>query len=205
LAELLHHHEIPHPTTLIVHKDNVEKVIPTLGLPVILKQPDSAFSQGVVKASTEEELEELAAKMLDKSDLIIAQQFMPTDFDWRIGIIDRRPIFACKYFMARRHWQIIKRDEKGKRSFGGQETVPVELVPRVVMKHALAVANLIGDGLYGVDMKQVGDKAYVVEINDNPNIDSGVEDTLLKDNLYLTVMQVFLKRIEERKRERSVY
>jgi glutathione synthase/RimK-type ligase-like ATP-grasp enzyme len=67
------------------------------------------------------------------------------------------------------------------------------------------VANLIGDGLYGVDMKQIGDKAYVVEINDNPNIDSGVEDTLLKDNLYLTVMQVFLKRIEERKRERSVY
>jgi glutathione synthase/RimK-type ligase-like ATP-grasp enzyme len=73
------------------------------------------------------------------------------------------------------------------------------------MKGAMAVANLIGDGLYGVDMKQVGDKAYVVEINDNPNIDSGVEDTLLKDNLYLTVMQVFLKRIEERKRERSVY
>jgi glutathione synthase/RimK-type ligase-like ATP-grasp enzyme len=205
LAELLHHHEIPHPTTLIVHKDNVEKVIPTLGLPVILKQPDSAFSQGVVKASTEAELMDLAAKMLDKSDLIIAQQYMPTEFDWRIGIIDRRPIFACKYYMARRHWQIIKRDAGGKRSFGGQETIPVELVPRAVMKHALAVANLIGDGLYGVDMKQVGDKAYVVEINDNPNIDSGVEDTLLKDNLYLTVMQVFLKRIEERKRERSVY
>lgn len=205
LAELLHHHEIPHPTTLIVHKDNVDKVEGMLGLPVILKQPDSAFSQGVVKVSTQAELLEMSAKMLDKSDLIIAQQFMPTEFDWRIGIIDRRPIFACKYFMARRHWQIIKRDDAGKRSFGGQESVPVELVPRSVMKHALAVANLMGDGLYGVDMKQVGDKAYVIEINDNPNIDSGVEDTLMKDNLYLAIMQVFLKRIEEKKRERKVY
>lgn len=143
---------------------------------------------------------------LTSAELITKEDYSRlAEFDWRIGIIDRRPIFACKYFMARRHWQIIKRDAGGKRSFGGQETIPVEVVPRSVMKGAMAVANLIGDGLYGVDMKQVGDKAYVVEINDNPNIDSGVEDTLLKDNLYLTVMQVFLKRIEERKRERSVY
>lgn len=205
LAELLQHHEIPHPKTLIVHKDNMDKIIPELGLPVILKQPDSAFSQGVVKVSTVEELGETAERMLDKSDLIVAQQFMPTEFDWRIGIIDRKPLYACKYFMARRHWQIINRSAIGSKRFGGQETVPVELVPKVVMKNALAAANLIGDGLYGVDMKQIGQQAYVIEVNDNPSIDSGVEDVLLKDTLYLRVMQVFLNRIEDRKRARKDY
>lgn len=205
LAELLQHHEIPHPKTLIVHKDNVDKIETELGLPVVLKQPDSAFSQGVVKVSTAAELEEAAERMLDKSDLIVAQQFMPTDFDWRIGIIDRKPLFACKYYMARRHWQIINRSEKGSRRFGGQETVPVELVPKSVMRNALAAANLIGDGLYGVDMKQVGAQSYVIEVNDNPSIDSGVEDVLLKDALYDRIMEVFLRRIEDRKRARKEY
>jgi len=205
LAELLQHHEIPHPKTLIVHKDNVDKIVPELGLPVVLKQPDSAFSQGVVRVTTAAELDAAAERMLDKSDLIVAQQFMPTDFDWRIGIIDRKPLFACKYYMARRHWQIINRNEKGSRRFGGQETVPVELVPKSVMRNALAAANLVGDGLYGVDMKQVGAQSYVIEVNDNPSIDSGVEDMLLKDALYSRIMEVFLRRIEDRKRARKDY
>jgi glutathione synthase/RimK-type ligase-like ATP-grasp enzyme len=81
----------------------------------------------------------------------------------------------------------------------------VELVPKSVMRNALAAANLIGDGLYGVDMKQVGAQSYVIEVNDNPSIDSGVEDLLLKDALYRRIMEVFLRRIEDRKRARKDY
>jgi glutathione synthase/RimK-type ligase-like ATP-grasp enzyme len=70
--------------------------------------------------------------------------------------------------------------------------------PQVVVDTAVNAARLIGDGLYGVDLKQVGDRCYVIEVNDNPNIDAGNEDGVLKDALYREVMGVFLRRIRER-------
>jgi hypothetical protein len=36
-------------------------------------------------------------------------------------------------------------------------------------------------------------------VNDNPNIDVGYEDDVLDEELYLRIMEVFLKRIEIRK------
>ena len=45
-------------------------------------------------------------------------------------------------------------------------------------------------------MKTVGKHSYVVEVNDNPSIDAGVEDTYLKGSLYETIIQVFLRRLE---------
>lgn len=59
--------------------------------------------------------------------------------------------------------------------------------------------NLIGDGFYGVDIKQAGSGCLIIEINDNPNVDHGNEDAILQDALYHEVMSVFLKRIEARK------
>src|SRR5690606_17692969 len=112
--------------TLIVHKDNVDRIARELGLPCILKQPDAAFSQGVVKVENEAELEEYAEKYLAKSDLVIAQEFLPTPFDWRIGVFDREPLYACKYHMAPKHWQITQRDETGNRRYGRVETLPVQ-------------------------------------------------------------------------------
>ena len=38
-----------------------------------------------------------------------------------------------------------------------------------------------------------------MEVNDNPNIDAGVEDGILKDSLYDRILGVFLARIEARK------
>mgnify|MGYP003674479342 FL=1 len=83
------------------------------------------------------------------------------------------------------------------------EAVPVELVPQAVMRSAVKSASLIGDGLYGVDVKQVGRLAYVIEVNDNPSIDAGYEDTLLKDTLYERVMEHFARKLD-RRRERRV-
>ena len=53
------------------------------------------------------------------------------------------------------------------------ETIPVELAPRQAVSATLKAANLIGDGLYGVDVKESNKKFYVIEVNDNPNIDVG--------------------------------
>lgn len=201
LAELMTRHGVPIPKTLIIHRNNIDKIVETLGLPVILKQPDSAFSMGVNKIENGDELEEAVSRLLSKSDLIVGQEFVPTDFDWRVGICDRRPLFVCRYHMARRHWQVIKRDETGKMSSEGSvDTLSVGEAPDEVVKTALKAANLIGDGLYGVDLKQVGQKCYVIEVNDNPNIDAGYEDQVLKDAIYREIMGVFLKRIENKKR-----
>lgn len=199
LAELLKRNNIPAPKTLIVSEDNSGKIEQELGLPCILKQPDSSFSQGVVKADSREELKEMLAKLFNTSDLLIAQEFLPTDFDWRVGILNGEPLYVCKYYMARKHWQIYERSKDGKTYSGKAESLPVNEAPRLVMQTALKAANLIGNGLYGVDLKQVDDKVYVIEINDNPSIDSGFEDVILKDGLYHKIMQEFLCRIEKKK------
>src|SRR6185295_13427967 len=113
---------------------------------------------------------------------VIAQQWLPTTFDWRVGILEQRPLYVCKYFMAPGHWQVIKR-ESHCRVEGGTAAV------------AVSEANLIGDGFYGVDIKQTNGDCYVIEVNDNPNVDAGNEDGVLNDALYREVLGVFLRRI----------
>ncbi len=54
----------------------------------------------------------------------------------------------------------------------------------------------MGDGLYGVDLKEVGGNVYVIEVNDNPSIESGVEDKLLGVKLYQAVINSLYNRLE---------
>lgn len=202
LAELLTRAKLPTPNTYVVHRRNAEQIASQLTFPCVLKRPDSAFSQGVVKANDEQELATKLAEFFADSELVIAQEYMRTDFDWRIGVLDQRAIFACKYHMARGHWQIAKHDSAGKGArptFGKAETFPVETAPRKVVAMAVKAANLIGNGLYGVDLKEVDGNFFVIEVNDNPNIDSGVEDAVLRDELYRRVMESFVRRIEANK------
>jgi glutathione synthase/RimK-type ligase-like ATP-grasp enzyme len=199
LAELLSRHKVPIPRTIVAHEKNATEIGETLGFPVVLKKPDSAFSQGVVKAADQTELDARLAAFFEESDLVVAQEFLPTTFDWRIGILDQQPFYACKYFMASGHWQIINHNNPGDDQYGRFETIPVDWAPRKAVQTALKAANLIGNGLYGVDVKESNGKFYVIEVNDNPNIDAGVEDQVLKDELYLRIMSVFLRRIEQRK------
>jgi glutathione synthase/RimK-type ligase-like ATP-grasp enzyme len=198
LAELLERHGIGCPRTMIVHQGNVEQVPLWVGLPCVLKIPDGAFSRGVVKVKTVEELDAELTTMLGRSDLVIAQAFVPSEFDWRVGVLGGRPLFVSKYHMARGHWQIVGTDSKGGRTFGKVETMAWEDAPAAVVRTAVKAANLIGDGLYGVDLKQVGRKVLVMEVNDNPNIDHGYEDKVLKDDLYLAIMGALYDRMPAR-------
>jgi len=195
-AELFERHGIPCPKTMIVHRDNTTLVAETLGFPCVLKQPDSSFSAGVLKADNDSELGDLLAKMLAKSDLIVAQEYAPSGFDWRVGVLAGRALYVCKYHMARGHWQIQKATRNDRRVYGKVETMAVEAAPPEVVDIGVRAANLIGQGLYGVDVKQLDGRCMVVEINDNPNIDAGCEDSVLKDELYLAIMRHFRSRLD---------
>ena len=49
-----------------------------------------------------------------------------------------------------------------------------------------------------MDLKQSGDRVAVIEVNDNPNVDAGIEDRFLGEELYQIIMQEFLSRLEAR-------
>jgi glutathione synthase/RimK-type ligase-like ATP-grasp enzyme len=199
LNELMRRHRVPTPRSMVVHAGNLAEVVPALGLPCILKVPDGGFGVGVVKIETPEQLESRAGQLLAGSELLIGQEWLPTEFDWRVCVFDRRPLFACKYFMAPGHWQIVKHD--GVAAVEGDTlALAVGEVPEAVIATAVRAANLIGSGLYGVDLKQVGEQCYLIEINDNPNVDAGNEDQVLGDALYREVMGVFARRIAQRRR-----
>ncbi len=197
MAEALNNANISTPITVIVHANNRNTVLEKTGLPCVLKAPDSTFSFGVKKAKTQQEYDTLVTEMLKESDLIIAQEFCPSDYDWRIGIIDNKPFYACKYYMAKGHWQIYNWNAKDKNDQDGNaDCLPIEDVPEAVIDLALKSAKLMGLGLYGIDLKVVDNKLMVIEINDNPNIDFGVEDAHYGDLVYTEILTAFKKRLD---------
>ncbi len=196
LAELLRTQRINAPRTTVMQRNRPLEEVEKLGYPVVLKIPDGAFSLGVYKANNPEELKDVATRLFKQSDLILAQEFLPSEFDWRVGIIGGKPLFACQYFMSRGHWQIYKHQADGKYVGGKSTTVAAEDAPGEVIQTALKAARLIGDGFYGVDLKQSEKGVFVIEVNDNPNIDMGVEDVVLKDRLYEMIMAEFVRRLD---------
>lgn len=203
LAEIMRANGVPSPTTLVVGKRDLDAVEAQLSYPMVIKMPEGSFSSGVFKVNNRNELHETAERLFRSSDLILAQAYTYTPFDWRVGILDRRPLYASQYFMSKRHWQIVRHEGDGKYQTGGYKTLAVEEVPLEVLDAALKAAGLIGDGLYGVDLKQTEDGVVVIEVNDNPSIDGGVEDKFLGDELYRRIMEEFIRRIE-RSRTTSV-
>ncbi|MCA9304219.1 MAG: RimK family protein, partial [Phycisphaerales bacterium] len=197
LAETMARHRVATPRTLVLTKENAMAGLQTLGFPCVLKLPDSSFSNGVSRVDKESDAPGMLASCFETTDLLVAQEYVPTDFDWRIGVLGGKALFACRYGMAAEHWQIIKRDADGVHE-GDSETMLVEDAPKEVIKLAVRASNLMGDGLYGVDIKIVKGKPVIIEINDNPNIDAGVEDAALGDELYLRIMQHFFWKLESR-------
>jgi glutathione synthase/RimK-type ligase-like ATP-grasp enzyme len=195
-AEVFQRHRIPAPRTLVVHRGNVDRIEAEVGLPCVLKRPDGAFSQGVVKAPDAETLQRILPQLFEESELLVAQAWTPSNFDWRVGVLGGEPLFACRYHMAKGHWQIIHDGPAGRRDYGRVETVPLADVPEAVVRTAVRAARLMGNGLYGVDLKEVEGRALVIEVNDNPNLDAGFEDRVVGDALYETVMRYFLARLE---------
>lgn len=199
LAELLAAQKVPRPKTLILRKETLHEVESDIGFPVVLKIPEGSFSRGVFKAEDRGELARISRRLFKQSDLILAQEYLYTPFDWRIGVLGGTAYYACKYLMSRDHWQIVKHEDDGRHVAGDFETLAVADVPEAVMRTALKAAGLIGNGLYGVDLKETSRGPVVIEVNDNPSLDSDVEDLVLKDGLYQRLIGEFVDRLDRRR------
>jgi glutathione synthase/RimK-type ligase-like ATP-grasp enzyme len=202
LHDMLRTRRLPTPRTEILYRDDTRHLaeLPDrLGFPIVLKIPDGSFSRGIVKVEDAASLRTQTEKLFERTALVIAQEYLFTEFDWRIGVLNREPLYACKYFMSRGHWQIYNHAAKGAARTGGFETLPIDQVPADVVRLALRATAPIGDGLYGVDLKQARDRIAVIEVNDNPSIDSGVEDACIGDALYERIMAEFLRRMENKR------
>jgi glutathione synthase/RimK-type ligase-like ATP-grasp enzyme len=198
LQELFRRNGIPTPRTVTVSRKTPFDEVRALGFPLIVKLPDGTFSQAVKKADDPPQFEAISQEMFRSSPLLIVQEFIPTPFDWRIGVLAGRILFTCKYHMAHGHWQIVSLGRSGEREFGQVEAVPAAAVPEAVRALALESTSLLGAGLYGVDVKETPAGPVVIEINDNPNIQVGCEDSVEKDRVYEALVDTFLARLGSR-------
>jgi glutathione synthase/RimK-type ligase-like ATP-grasp enzyme len=197
LAELMAANRVPTPKTVALSSvKELATLEKELAYPLVLKIPDGSFSRGVSKVASRAELERSVRGMLEDSDLILAQEFMPTAFDWRVGVLDGEPLFVTQYKMAKKHWQIVQHREGGKPIEGGFATVAICETPPEVIAAGVKAARLIGAGFYGVDIKQNERGVFVIEVNDNPNLNQDVEDKAEGDAVWTRLAEWFLKRLD---------
>jgi glutathione synthase/RimK-type ligase-like ATP-grasp enzyme len=103
--------------------------------------------------------------------------------------------------MARGHWQIYNWGSATKEDETGDfATVKTAECPKHITEVALkAVRAMVGDqGLFGVDIKEKDGKAYVIEVNECPNIDHGIEDVELGDEIYRRIIGSLKRSIEKK-------
>ena len=185
--------DVPRIPTVFLNKDEMHHkkltdIFDLLGKPVVIKAPYTSFSRYVEKAACETSFREVAKKYFKKSDVLAVQKFTPTTFDWRVGVLNNEVLYVCKYMIPKGKWKHGAK-LRGKPTFVWGRTVAVkrQSAPSKLREVALQACKVVGKGLYGVDIKEVNGYYVVVEVNDNPSIYAGHEDSRDKD-LYAKII-----------------
>jgi glutathione synthase/RimK-type ligase-like ATP-grasp enzyme len=168
------------PKTIFLSKNDISVETVThlfdeLGSPLIVKEPSTSFSLRVERVNDIAEFFRVARRFIKLSDWIVVQQFIESKYDWRVGVLDGKLLYACKYTIPSDTFK-IQASVNGHLVYCGVESVSPEKVPPQVINLGIDAANAIGRGLYGVDIKNNNGDAYVIEVNDNPSIESGEDD-----------------------------
>jgi glutathione synthase/RimK-type ligase-like ATP-grasp enzyme len=187
LYSLFKKYNIPHIPTIFLNKDDfhhkrIMEIFKTFGRPVVVKAPYTSFSRYVEKVACETSFREVAKRFFRRSDVLAVQEFMPTAFDWRVGVLNGEVLYVCKYMVPKGRWKHGAK-RRGKPSFvwGRTVTLKRENAPAELKETALKACEVVGHGLYGVDIKEFDGNYVVVEVNDNPSIYAGNEDLRNKD------------------------
>jgi glutathione synthase/RimK-type ligase-like ATP-grasp enzyme len=185
--ELFEKYNVPRIPTISLNKDElhhkrINEIFDTLGKPVVIKAPYTSFSRYVEKAACETSFKEVAKRFFKKSDVLAIQKFTPTAFDWRVGVLNNEVLYVCKYLIPKGKWKHGAK-LRGKSTVVWGRTVAMEkqTAPERLREVALKACSVVGKGLYGVDIKEVDGDYVVVEVNDNPSIYAGYEDSKDKD------------------------
>ena len=149
-----------------------EELFEELGTPLVLKEPSTSFSARVEKVSTVDELLKIARRFFKLSDWIVVQEYIESRFDWRVGVINGQLLYACRYIIPSETFK-IQASVNGHIVYCDVESVPADQVPPEVIELGRQAGNAIGNGLYGVDIKESNGKLYVIEVNDNPSLEGG--------------------------------
>lgn len=173
--------QISMPRTIFLSKQDltVERVMhlfDELGSPLIVKEPSTSFSLRVEKVHDAPEFFRVARRFIRLSDWIVVQQYIESKYDWRVGVLGGELLYVCKYTIPSDTFK-IQASVNGHLVYCGVESVPPDKVPPHVIRLGVDAANAIGRGLYGVDIKNNNGDAYVIEVNDNPSIESGEDDS----------------------------
>ncbi len=185
--ELFEKYDVPRIPTMFLNKDElhhkrITEIFDTLGKPVVIKAPYTSFSRYVEKAACETNFREVAKRFFKKSDVLAIQKFTPTAFDWRVGVLGNEVLYVCKYMIPKGKWKHgAKLRGKPTVVWGRTVALDKETVPARLREVALKACSVVGKGLYGVDVKEVNGEYVVVEVNDNPSIYAGYEDSVDKD------------------------
>src|ERR1700687_4592737 len=92
LMELLSSNQVPTPPTVILPDGgDLRQAMDELGLPLVVKIPDGSFSRGVHNVHSVHEFKRITDELFEETDLLLAQKFMPTEFDWRVGVLAGEP------------------------------------------------------------------------------------------------------------------
>jgi glutathione synthase/RimK-type ligase-like ATP-grasp enzyme len=174
-------HQAPIPPTTFLSEADLTlrkgtELLDTMGSPLVLKAPNSSFSLYVERVSTPREFMRVGRRFLRRADRVVAQQFVRSGFDWRIGVLAGEVLYVCQYLIPKKRWKILTYTQAGRVISGRVRGFDPAKVDPKLLHIARQAASAIGNGLYGVDLKQVGDEYVVIEVNDNPTIAEGEED-----------------------------
>jgi glutathione synthase/RimK-type ligase-like ATP-grasp enzyme len=172
-------HEVAIPETRFlndheVNTDNARELFEAMGTPLVLKAPNSSFSAYVDKVTTPEQFVKIGKKFLRRADRIVVQQYMPSEFDWRVITLNGKILAVVRYVFVQDKWKLMERGNDG--DGAAVIAIPRDEVNAELAETALSAANAIGQSLYGIDIKEIDGEFYVIEVNDNPTIESGGED-----------------------------
>jgi glutathione synthase/RimK-type ligase-like ATP-grasp enzyme len=168
------------PDTAFVRKGEVTErrgrdLFRELGSPLILKEPSTSFSLRVEKVHDIAGFLKTGKRFIKLSDWIVAQRFIESDFDWRVGVLDGEVLYACQYIIPQETFK-IQATVNGHIVYCAVKSLPLDRVPAPVLETAVAAARAIGRGFYGVDIKDRDGIPFVIEVNDNPSLEGGEDE-----------------------------
>ncbi|MCZ7400135.1 MAG: RimK family alpha-L-glutamate ligase [Candidatus Methanoperedens sp.] len=184
LHDLFLKNNIPAPKSILFHGDyaagTLDTIFKTLGFPVIIKTPYTRFSSHVEKANNESEFIELTKHLLRKAKVLVLQEYIKSDFDWRVGVLRNEVLYLCKYCIPEGGWK-VKSKINGRNVWGDTIALPRESIAPELKDICISLSKCVGNGLYGLDVKETDSGYKVIEINDNPSIYDGYEDSVDTD------------------------